>query len=197
MKAPATDPATCHSGDSRLLADLMDLAEGQTRVWFADELAAVFRHQMSAPVQFDLARLGPSHAGQLRLLCEGEGLLLKSFSDLFGHPHPPIELLRLTQEFAKLNRQAATAALPVAVATVLYYASIAAALVRCRTKTTRMGDSDLRHGLERILALPWVTDPIRSLCEQAASMLGGTDDDAAAGGTQGSSPARHGAHGET
>jgi hypothetical protein len=167
------------SSDPRLLAGLMDLEAGQGRVWSAGELAAVFRHQMAAPVQFDLARLGPQRAGQLQLLCEGEGLLLKSFNDLFAHPCPPLELLRLTQEFAKLNRQSQASAIPAAVATVLYYASIATALVRCGVRTTAMSNADLRLGLGRILALPWVTEPIRAICEQARGLLAGTDTKAA------------------
>jgi len=53
----------------------------------------------------------------------------------------PLELLRLTQEFGKLNRQAAASELPVAVATVLYYASIATALVRCQRHRRSVGIS--------------------------------------------------------
>lgn len=173
MKAQSKSLAVAHGGAPHLLADLMDLEGAHDRLWLADELESVFRHQMSAPVQFDLARLGRGRAGQLRVLCEGEGLLLKSFGDLFAHPHPPLELLRLTQEFAKLNRQAAAAEMPVAVATVLYYASIATALVRCHTRTTRMGNAELCRGLRSILALSWVTDPIRGLCAEAAALLEG------------------------
>src|SRR5208337_2933814 len=85
------------------LATLMAARREQGRLWRPDELAAIFRHQLSAPVMLDLGGFDPGAAVKLKVLSEAQGLLLKSFSELFEHPAPPIELLEATKEFAKLN----------------------------------------------------------------------------------------------
>src|ERR1043165_5509720 len=103
------------------VARVMELGADPGRVWSPEELGAVFRHQMAAPVSVDLAFLAPVDSGKVRVLTDADGLLIKSFHDLFEHPHPPVELLQLVKEFAKLNRNRAESLLPTEVATVLYY----------------------------------------------------------------------------
>ncbi|MFA5204564.1 MAG: hypothetical protein WC708_09205 [Lentisphaeria bacterium] len=153
------------------LASLMDLESAATPLWTAAELGAVFRHQMSAPVQLDLGGVAPNLVPKLRFLCEAQGLLLNSFDDLFRHPHPPVELFEIVKKWARRNRQNPAAALPKEVATALYYGSIAAALVRCQRQISRLGDPALKQGLDWMLAQQWITDPVRSLCQEARSML--------------------------
>lgn len=53
-----------------------------------------------------------------------------SFGDLLSHPNPPEELLKATKDFAKTCRLGPHKTLPPEIASALYYASIAAALVR-------------------------------------------------------------------
>src|SRR5271166_6037286 len=122
------------------LANAMTLGSSPARVWLPDELGAVFRHQMAAPVSVDLAALSPNLSGQIRLLTEAAGLLLKSFRDLFQHPQPPLELLELVKEFAKMHRDQAESVIPNEVATVLYYLSIAAAFVHRGKRITSLTD---------------------------------------------------------
>ena len=69
-------------------------------------------------------------AARLRLAAESQGLLLKSFGDLLHHPNPPLELLRLTKDFAKACRLSRSGPLPREIATLLYFASIIVAWVR-------------------------------------------------------------------
>src|SRR5208283_5425908 len=85
------------------LAALMEAGKERARLWRPDELTAIFRHQMSAPVLVDLGGFDPTTAARLKTLSDAQGLLLKSFSDLFHHPSPPLELLRLAKDFAKAN----------------------------------------------------------------------------------------------
>src|SRR5580658_5883088 len=61
------------------LASLLASGEENTRLWRPEELAAIFRHQMAAPIIVDLGNFD-SPTGK-RLIEEGEarGLLLKSF----------------------------------------------------------------------------------------------------------------------
>ncbi|HNQ88838.1 MAG TPA: hypothetical protein PKM73_09510 [Verrucomicrobiota bacterium] len=157
--------------DAGHLSDLLGLEPGERRVWRPEDLGAVFAHQMAAPVVFDLGGADAPTARVLRLLVEAQGLLIKSFGDLFRHPCPPLELLRLTKDFAKANRDHPEAVLPVEVANALYYASIAAALVRRGTRITRLSDAALRRGFACVSAQPWVDAPMRKLLEQAVDKL--------------------------
>ena len=100
-----------------------------------------------------------------------QGLTLKSFGDLLAHPHPPVELLKVTKDFAKACRLSPRGALPKEIATVLYFASIAAAMVRCRRRITGLSDADLADGLRWTLARPWLDAPTRSLIEEGLALL--------------------------
>src|SRR5208283_1295936 len=111
------------------LAALLEASGEQARLWRPEELGAIFRHQMSAPVLVDLGGCDPGTAARLKRLSEAQCLLLKSFADLFHHPAPPLELLEMTKDFAKANMDQAQSSLPNEVAAALYYTSIAAALV--------------------------------------------------------------------
>src|SRR5580698_754730 len=85
------------------LAALLEASGERGRLWRPEELGAIFRHQMSAPVLVDLGGYDPGTAGRLKTLSDAQSLLLKSFSDLFHHLAPPLELLELTKNFARAN----------------------------------------------------------------------------------------------
>ena len=158
--------------DSGLLASLMDVGAAEDgRMWQPEELAAVLRHQMSTPIQVDLISLGHVPAGRLRLLAEAQGLLLKSYADLLRHPNPPIELLKLTHKFAKLCRVSPHGPLPKPVATVLYFASIAAAMTRCCRRITARADAELRQGFVWVASRAWVDEDTARLAREALDML--------------------------
>ena len=151
----------------------MELGNAPARVWQAEELGAVFRHQMAAPVSVDLGAFGPGAAGKLWTLVEAGNLLLRSFRDLFQHPSPPIELLELVKDFAKLNCDRPESVLPTEIATVLYFLSIAAALVRCRRRITELSDAQLREGFAWALRQSWIDETARELLESASARLPG------------------------
>jgi hypothetical protein len=153
------------------VASLLGLGDSQTRVWRPEELAAVFRHQMAAPVSVDLAALGPAPSQQLRTLADASGLLLKSFRDLFEHQQPPQGLLQLVKEFAKLNRHHPDSLIPGEVASVLYYMSIAAALVRRGERLTSLTDEKLREGFAWAKNQDWVDEQARCLLGLAENEL--------------------------
>ena len=90
------------------------MATGEERaiLWRPDELAAIFRHQMSAPMLVDLGTFDLRTATRLRTLREAQGLLLKSFVDLFHHPAPLIKLLELVKDFDKANLDHPESSLP-------------------------------------------------------------------------------------
>jgi hypothetical protein len=153
------------------LAAVMAAGSEAAGLWRPEDVAAVFRHQMASPVLVDLAGFDPATAARLKTLAAAQSLLLKSFADLFFHPSPPLELLELTKDFAKVNMDQPASAIPGEVAAALYYLSIASALVRLDRRITRLGDVELRRGLLWVKERPWLDAPARQLLEDAAAKL--------------------------
>jgi hypothetical protein len=164
--------------DSRGMAALLDAGSDDNRIWNAAELAAILKHQLSAPIRVDLATLEQRLASQLRLAAESQGLLLKSFGDLLHHPNPPVELLKLTKDFAKACRLSRGGPLPREIATVLYFTSIVVALTRCQRRITRLEDTDIRKGVEQCLAQNWLDATTRQLLEDGLKALAGNGNSA-------------------
>jgi hypothetical protein len=152
-------------------AALMGLGLEAQRPWRQEELAAVLQHQLDAPLQVNLAGLGPTRAAQVRVLSEAEGLLLKKWRDLLQHPHPPLDLLCLVKGFAKAHREHPQSPLPREVATVLYYASIVAARLRCGERITELPDADLRKGLHWAIDQAWLDPWLKELFASALNSL--------------------------
>jgi len=160
------------TSSSQRVADLMRASRERQRIWQPDELAAVLRHQLSAPVEFDLASMTPGERARLKTLAASRGLLVRSFKDLLHHPNPPIELLKMTKEFARANREHPDAFLPAEIATVLYFGSIAAAMTRCRECITELDEPALRKGFSWVLEQQWVDEPTRAVFQEALQFLG-------------------------
>jgi hypothetical protein len=151
------------------LAALINSGSETTRLWRPEELSAIFRHQLSAPVFVDLGQLPKGAAARLKQLSDAHGLLLKSFSELFHHQAPPLELLELTKDFAKANMDHPESALPSEIATALYYTSIAAAYVRLGARISRLKDSDLRRGWLWTRDQGWIDEKTKALLVEALS----------------------------
>jgi len=156
---------------AKSLSALMEAGSEQARLWGPEELAAIFRHQMSAPVLVDLGGFDPGTAVRLKTLSEAQGLLLKSFSDLFHHLSPPIELLKLAKDFAKANMDHPESGLPTEIVSVLYYTSIAAALVRLDARISQLKEVDLRRGLLWAKEQAWVDDETKVLLGKALEKI--------------------------
>lgn len=167
MDSSTNDPAPA----GRRLASLFDWGSGTDRTWAPEESRAIFEHLLQSPVQFDLAGLDPTLRGKLAQLSEAEGITLKSFHDLLAHEHPPLELLALTKEWAKANRESPESGLPPEVAGVLYYACIAAALARLGRRITSLSDDQLRTGLRWASAQSWLGSDLAELFSQAQAKL--------------------------
>jgi hypothetical protein len=150
------------SGPPRRLASLFGLDESGRHIWQADELAHILAHQLSTPLFFDASRLAS-------LTVEGQSL--RSFGDLFRHPSPPLDLLRLTKDFAKESDARGEDPLPPEIATVLYYGVIAVALVRHGRRISSLDDGRLCEGIEWVLGQPWVDPETGRVFGEAAKML--------------------------
>jgi hypothetical protein len=157
--------------DRRQLGTLLNLAQDADHLWRDDELGAILRHQLTVPLQVDLINLERGLALKIRNLAEAQGLVLKSFGDLLAHPNPPVELLKVIKDFAKACRLSPHSPMPHDIASVLYFACIASAVVRCRTRISGLSNAELSDGFKWILKKKWVDAPTRALVEDAVKVL--------------------------
>jgi hypothetical protein len=152
--------------EPRRLACLLDLTEIVTQPWRTQELSAILKHQLSAPIESDLAQEEASNGG----IAQRVNVL--TFGDLFHHPAPPIELLRSVKDFAKSNRNHPASAIPNEIATLLYFASIAVAWKRCGQRITSLSEREIREGIAWTLAQDWVDSRTKSLLREAVQRGG-------------------------
>jgi RNA polymerase sigma-70 factor (ECF subfamily) len=128
-----------------------------------------------APPADAAAQLRQALAAQLPLDLEAgvKGPVPNSLGELLHHPGPPPELLELAKDFAKDNRIDPESPLRREVATVLYYAAIAAALARCGRRITRSDDDTLRRGFQWGCEQSWVDEATRQLLREGLRLLDG------------------------
>jgi hypothetical protein len=152
------------------LARMIDLDPDAPALWNRDELKELLEHQLAAPLEFDL--IGVDRAELDGLLAKREaGPKIETFGDLMRHPRPPVGLLNWTKEFAKAARDHPDSPLPDEVASVLYLASIVAAMTRCGERLTRLGDDGLLHGLAWALKQTWLDESVRKLLKEGRTRL--------------------------
>ncbi|MBN2475457.1 MAG: hypothetical protein JXB62_12675 [Pirellulales bacterium] len=153
--------------DPHSLSQMMDLGLEDTDLWDRKELGAMLKHQLAAPVLDDLGHSEKHLAEQL----EAADPPIRSFQDLLHHTHPPVEALDMTKRFAKACRKHPDSPLPDEIATVLYFLSIAAALIKCGRRITRMDDQALKHSLEWALRQRWVDPASRELLREGREAI--------------------------
>ena len=162
--------------DPHALSRMMDLDAIGAPNWRPEELADILRHQLSAPLLFDLKRLGGDEGRRLEDMTRGGGPRLESFGDALHHPSPPVELLRMIKDFTKSSRTQPDGPLPADVATLLYYAAIGVARLRCGVRITELDDQRLRRGLSWAVAQPWADEATKRVLNEAVSAVGGVND---------------------
>jgi hypothetical protein len=164
--------------EPRLLANLMAVDERTPQAWGADDLGPILRHQLDAPMEADLRALDAEIGNKLDKWNASVNPPIKTLHDLFAHPRPPVELLRLAKDFVKTLRNDRQNQFPEEVATVLYFASIAVALLRCRQRITNLGDDALQRSFEWASIQPWVDESLRELLREALNSITNDANDA-------------------
>jgi hypothetical protein len=157
--------------ESRQLAYLFESADDPQALWRPEELRAIWQHQLAASIEYDLGGLTDELTGLLQALVTPAGSPARSFGDLLQHPAPPVELLDLIKRFAKEHWTHPDSLLPRSISMALYYAAIAAAMVRLGKKISSFEEATLRQGLQRVAGLDWLDIETRSLLENARAAL--------------------------
>ena len=140
---------------------MMLTVEGVDR-WRPDEMAAILRHQLSSQLEADLAAADRAGLAPSPM----------TFGELLHHLRPPVALLERVKHFAKASKAKSTGPLPPQVATLLYFASIVAARLRCDARISGLDDDAILKGTQWALAQSWIDPPTRTLFEEAVAKLG-------------------------
>ena len=149
----------------------MGLSEQSHGDWQAADLADMMAHQLRASLVFDLGHTCEAQRQRIQRILLEDGANLVTFSDLLEHPNPPVELLNLAKDFAKSRYHHREGPLPPKIATLLYYACIAAARLRLDKRITELADEDIAAGLEWALKQSWVDRTTRRLFERCLEKL--------------------------
>src|SRR5687768_5247913 len=101
--ADEVNPVPTEAGP-RALSTLLEFREVRRHRWFPDELDAMLRHQLDAPLHLGLGTFSGEAAHLLR---RGDATALDpmlTLRQLLCDRNPPLELLRLVKRFAKSCR---------------------------------------------------------------------------------------------
>jgi hypothetical protein len=153
------------------LARILTMDETGTDLWGAEEMQAIWLHQLSAPLDTDLSLVESGRAKEFGKSGETKPFLAKTFRDLLEHPHPPLRLLNLIEDFAKQAARDSDDAQLRQVATALYYASYAARLTRCDNRTGALNAAELKAGFDWALSRLWLDEPTKKLIHEACESM--------------------------
>jgi len=115
--------------------------------WGEADGPAALRHQLEAPIFPDVAvspDLNRADMEAFMKIYDGP----KSFGQQLLAEHPSLRLLEAIKLFAKHSGQEVASPLKGTGATVLYFAAIAAALLRCKQRISQLPDEELRKGFQ-------------------------------------------------
>jgi hypothetical protein len=135
--------------------------------WRAEDLGSMLRHQLDAPLRYDLRLAHPGTHETRRLerqlaLAQTKGL--QTFRDLFLADAPPVELLRWVKDFFKQRCGAHPERRPEQqVAYVLYLLSLVSAEHRCHCRITRLSAGELAKAAAWAAAQPWVEPQLKEV----------------------------------
>ena len=153
------------------LAHMLSCDTRTEHPWNPDELAAILRHQLSLSPEIDLYeddQSGKSPADD----ATPATVRFADYWELLTDSSPPLPMLRRMKKLAKSAVRHPDSPLPEEVATTLYFAAIAAALVHCQRRISRLNDDGLQWGFQWALDQPWLDDNLRSLFRHGLSAVG-------------------------
>jgi hypothetical protein len=155
------------------VARIADQNEGPWHSFSEDELGNLWLEQLSSEIQFNAGAVSGEWARKLVGMAAHGTPIPNRFCDLFRHPNPPVELLEYTKHLAKRARHRPDSPLQ-KISTVLYYASIVAALLRCGgRRITGLDDDALAYGVRWVLEQAWLDAYTRRLFAEALGRLEG------------------------
>jgi hypothetical protein len=169
------------NADPRVMSTMLDLSDTHCHEWSPTELLEMLRHQLSSPLQLSMGTLSGEVTHQIRQAQPPVPPMI-TLGELLISPQPPVEVLRLVKRFAKMCGRDRENPLPSEIVMLLYYASIAAALVRLGETISDLPTPSLKHGLDWLCEQPWLTDEVRALLREGIDHLSLTPTDTESAG---------------
>jgi hypothetical protein len=163
-----TEPST--QNDRQAISTMLQFDENRLHRWSTRDLRDMLLHQLAAPLHLGLGPVAEDVSRQLRAGLEPMDLRM-TLGDLLMHPKPPIELLKLVKQFAKLCRRNPNHPLPSEIVMFLYYASIAVALLKTTEPISELSDPSIRRGLFWLSVQLWMPDEMKSLLNEGLLLL--------------------------
>jgi len=152
---------------------LIDLDDAIPKLWRDDDLAAMFRHQLATPLEFDLGQQMPQVLRDLRTSAEGAAAACRTFRQILLDDATgvvtPDAVLEAIKNYGKSLGRHRDSVVPREIGKLLYFCAIAAARVRSGTQISDLPSPALESGLRWAMQQPWIDDPSRQLL--AAAML--------------------------
>jgi hypothetical protein len=124
-----------------------------------EELGAILRHQLEAPLRIDLGTDDSAEDANI------------TYGQLLSAAQPAVELLQRVQRFAKACKSHPDGPLPREVATVLYVATIVKAMLASGQRISALSDADVIAGVRWSLERAWIPASIRALLEAGMQKL--------------------------
>jgi hypothetical protein len=156
------------------VSKLMRLDETRSEAWHSDDVAAMVRHQLAAPLELDLdvsrdteqkRDAGSSDGGP----AQPE---LRTFGDLFRAACPPLDLLQRSQRFFKQQLAERAKNSPDRKVSYLFYLlSIVVARMRAGARISTLSNAELIHSLQSLAQKNWVDPQIRNLLLEALNHI--------------------------
>jgi hypothetical protein len=151
-------------GSPQKLGQMMGLAqEDATEV---QDLRSIFRQQLTEPMNQTVCcptnqpvRTQQSEMSQF------------SLANLLSASSPSLDCLGACKDYAKACLQHPDRRLPQEIARVIYFACIAAALLRCRQRITKLEDGTLMEAFRWCLEQDWCLEELSALFQEAIGYL--------------------------
>lgn len=171
-QAPPVADARTHdsvkdTNASVVLARIFDVSTAENFDWQPADMAGLLLHQLAAawrPLLCEDASVARHLPPAGSITGTNEPV---TFADLFAAPRPPVVVLNAVKRWSKHLATGPLKSLPLEITTVLYYATIAAGLVRHQHRITTSDDAALLHGFNRLLSCSWLTADLRQLFSEA------------------------------
>lgn len=152
--------------DANVLLEVLHLGSDETIPrWKEEDYSEILGHQLSASVASELGRFF-ANRNTPRSLIKHTQLRGQSFRDVLTQLNPSLQSLELIKEYAKAYMALATTLLPKPIFTMLYYASIAAALLRHNQNISSLDSHTVRCGFTWSLSQPWIDPALKPLFEE-------------------------------
>lgn len=159
---------------ARKLSKVLDVDAGASGDFAASDLPAMLRHQMAAPLAFDLQKTrvkGDRRDASGRVLSAAARDHIECFADLLFHRKPPLELLNLSKIFFKSQtQQHKPQSAEWRLAYSCYILSIASAGVQWR-RISKLSPKDFMKCLDWAASESWIDEAAKSLLANARTGL--------------------------